>query len=193
MSVPSLPRHKLTGVCPPARGAVLAELVRTRPAPVWLVVAENLRIAEQLAEDIAFFHGATGGVGGALQTLVFPEAMAEGADMREVLKSESSPEDARRMKIGLARMLSATSESDEAHKLVDEVLAEDSGAAEALKLKATWQIQEDQIGNKVPAERHRKVVSEALRAHGSKSEGTEHNHREIRRVDSPHALGRIGS
>lgn len=71
------------------------------------------------------------------------------ADMREVLKSESSPEDARRMKIGLARMLSATSESDEAHKLVDEVLAEDSGAAEALKLKATWQIQEDQIGDAI--------------------------------------------
>ena len=89
MSVPSLPRHKLTGVCPPARGAVLAELVRTRPAPVWLVVAENLRIAEQLAEDIAFFHGATGGVGGALQTLVFPEAMAEGADMREAFAASS--------------------------------------------------------------------------------------------------------
>lgn len=71
------------------------------------------------------------------------------ADMRAVLNSASDPEDARRMKIALARMLSATGGNDEAHKLVDEVLAEDSGAAEALKLKATWYIQDDQIGDAI--------------------------------------------
>ena len=54
MSVPvTSTRYKLTGVCPPARGAVIAELARTHPSPVWIVVAPNLKSAEQLAEDIA--------------------------------------------------------------------------------------------------------------------------------------------
>jgi len=35
----TLSRFKLTGICPPARGAVLAGLLRTHAAPVWLVVA----------------------------------------------------------------------------------------------------------------------------------------------------------
>lgn len=70
-------------------------------------------------------------------------------DMREVLKAESSPDDNRRMKIGLARMLVADGQADEARTLVDEVLAEDSGAAEGLKLKATWQIQDDQTGEAI--------------------------------------------
>ncbi len=88
MSVPSLPRHKLTGVCPPARGAVIAGLVRAHPAPVWLVVAENLRAAEQLAEDIAFFHAAAG-PGTALRAHVFPESMPDGAEMREAFATSS--------------------------------------------------------------------------------------------------------
>ena len=55
----TLPRLRLTGVCPPARGAVLAGLVRGHEASVWLVVAEDLRSAEHLAEDqaIAFNCG----------------------------------------------------------------------------------------------------------------------------------------
>ncbi|MCA0271161.1 MAG: tetratricopeptide repeat protein [Proteobacteria bacterium] len=69
--------------------------------------------------------------------------------MREVLKAESNPDDSRRMKIGLARMLTSAGQPDEARKLVDEVLAEDSGAVEALKLKATWQIQDDQTGDAI--------------------------------------------
>jgi transcription-repair coupling factor (superfamily II helicase) len=44
-----LQRCRLIGVCPPARAAVLASLVRQQPAPVWLVIAEELRVAEQLA------------------------------------------------------------------------------------------------------------------------------------------------
>lgn len=70
-------------------------------------------------------------------------------DMREVLKSDSSPDDSRRMKIGLARMLTADGQPDEARTLVDEVLAEDSGAVEALKLKATWYIQDDLTGDAI--------------------------------------------
>lgn len=71
------------------------------------------------------------------------------ADMREVLKSDSTADDSRRMKIGLARMLTVNGQSDEARKLVDEVLADDSGAVEALKLKAGWQIQDDQTGDAI--------------------------------------------
>ena len=88
MPPPSLPRHKLTGVCPPARGAVIAGLLRSHPAPVWLVVAENLRAAEQLAEDIAFFHAAAG-PGAALRAHVFPESMPDGAEMREAFAASS--------------------------------------------------------------------------------------------------------
>ncbi|MBL9186381.1 MAG: transcription-repair coupling factor [Opitutaceae bacterium] len=84
----TLPRHKHTGVCPSARGAVIAALTRAHPAPVWLVVAEHLRAAEQLAEDIAFFHEAQGG-GAALRTLAFPEAMPGGGDMREAFAASS--------------------------------------------------------------------------------------------------------
>ena len=88
MSASALPRRKLTGVCPPARGAVLAELTRAHPAPVWLVVTENLKAAEHLADDVAFFHGATGGPR-ALRALVFPESMPEGGDMREAFAASS--------------------------------------------------------------------------------------------------------
>src|SRR5688572_23724481 len=86
--VASLTRRKLTGICPPARGAVTAELCRAHPAPVWLVVAENLKAAEHLADDIAFFQSAAGG-GRPQQTLVFPESMQEAGDMREAFAASS--------------------------------------------------------------------------------------------------------
>ncbi len=71
------------------------------------------------------------------------------ADMREVLKSDSDATDIRRIKIGLARMLSLTGEDDDARKLVDEVLSEDSGAVEALKLRASWLIRDDKVGDAI--------------------------------------------
>ena len=88
MAVSILPRTKLTGVCPPARGAVLAELARTQPAPVWLVVAEELKTAEHLAEDFAFFHAAIGGAR-PCATLVFPESLPDARDMREAFAASS--------------------------------------------------------------------------------------------------------
>jgi transcription-repair coupling factor (superfamily II helicase) len=89
MSVPvTLTRHKLTGVCPPARAAVFAELCRAHPAPAWLVVAEDLRTAEHLAEDVAFFHAASGNPR-PHQTLVFPESMPDTRDMREAFAASS--------------------------------------------------------------------------------------------------------
>jgi transcription-repair coupling factor (superfamily II helicase) len=81
-------RFKLTGVCPPARGAVLAELLLTHAAPVWLVVASELRTAETLAEDIAFFHGAAGGKPPP-EVLIFPESLPDSRDMREAFAASS--------------------------------------------------------------------------------------------------------
>ncbi len=88
MSVPVAQRTKLTGVCPPARGAAVARLCRDHPASVWLVVAENLKAAEHLAEDIAFFHGADAHPR-PQQTLVFPESRQDDRDMREAFAASS--------------------------------------------------------------------------------------------------------
>lgn len=83
-------RHKLTGVCPPARGVVISELARTYPAPVWIVVAGDLKSAEQLAEDIAFFHTAAHAPERLVPTtLVFPESMPENGDMREAVAASN--------------------------------------------------------------------------------------------------------
>jgi transcription-repair coupling factor (superfamily II helicase) len=87
-ALPSLSRRKLTGVCPPARGAVIADLCRRHPAPVWLVVTASLKAAEHLAEDIQFFH-TTAGDGRPQSTLVFPEAMPDGGDMREAFAASN--------------------------------------------------------------------------------------------------------
>ena len=84
-----LTRIKLTGVCPPARGAVIAELTRGHPAPVWLVIAEELKHAEQLAEDITFFHRSAGGNPASVETLVFPESMPDSRDMREAFAASA--------------------------------------------------------------------------------------------------------
>ncbi|MEO0054238.1 MAG: hypothetical protein RLZZ50_185 [Verrucomicrobiota bacterium] len=100
------PRAKHTGVCPPARGAVLARLLRSHAAPVWLVVADTLKVAEQLAEDTALFHLAHAAAGPApskprgkrtgstspnvaLETLVFPESLTESRDMAEAFAASA--------------------------------------------------------------------------------------------------------
>lgn len=88
MPVTTAQRHKLTGICPPARGAVIAELCRAHPAPVWLVVAADLRTAEHVADDVAFFHGSSGS-GRPLHPLVFPESMPEERDMRAAFAASS--------------------------------------------------------------------------------------------------------
>ena len=81
-------RFKITGVCPSARGAVLAELARAHPAPVWLVVAEDLKAAEHIAEDLAFFHSASGDAR-PWASLVFPESQPDSRDMREAFAASS--------------------------------------------------------------------------------------------------------
>ncbi|HEY3755432.1 MAG TPA: transcription-repair coupling factor [Opitutaceae bacterium] len=67
-------RVKITGICTAARGAVAAELARTQGAAVWLAICDDLKAAEQLAEDTGFFlKAAAGAVTGAA-------AVAGGAD-----------------------------------------------------------------------------------------------------------------
>ncbi len=83
-SMPSPLRHKLTGICPAARGAVVAELARTHPAPVWLVVTEEAEDAERLAEDIAVFSAAP-----PPEVRLFPEAKPDSRDMREAFAASS--------------------------------------------------------------------------------------------------------
>ncbi len=81
-------RHKHTGVCPPARGAVIAELTRQHPSPVWIIVAADLKSAEELAEDVAFFRSVDAEKH-APTTLVFPESMPDARDMREAIAASN--------------------------------------------------------------------------------------------------------
>ncbi len=55
-----LPRCRLTGVCPAAAPFVAEELLRRRPAPVWVVVAATMRAAERFTEDLALAHSLSG-------------------------------------------------------------------------------------------------------------------------------------
>jgi transcription-repair coupling factor (superfamily II helicase) len=84
----ALRRFKLTGVCPPAGGAVIEELTRVHPAPVWLVIAAETKTAEALAEDIAFFRQVAGGAQ-PFEALVFPESVPTAGDMREAFAASS--------------------------------------------------------------------------------------------------------
>ncbi len=88
MTADRLPRWKLTGVCPAARAAVLASLLRDHPAPVWLVVVEEPRAAEQLGEDLLFFHDLAARAG-PLDVRVFPESLADSRDLREAFTASS--------------------------------------------------------------------------------------------------------
>ncbi len=53
-------RSRLVGVCPAAVPFVTEALLRRRPAPVWLVIVENARAGEQLAEALALAHSLSG-------------------------------------------------------------------------------------------------------------------------------------
>ncbi|MDF9833027.1 transcription-repair coupling factor (superfamily II helicase) [Ereboglobus sp. PH5-5] len=100
MSASAIPyRAKHVGVCPPARGAVIGELVRAHPAPLWLIVVDEPKLAEQLAEDIAFFEtaGATDSptgnrklkTGNSAAIYILPESMPDTRDMREAFAASA--------------------------------------------------------------------------------------------------------
>ncbi len=82
-------RIRLTGVCAPAQGAAVADLLHQRSAPVWIVVAADLNAAERIAEDIVGF-GRTGSDGyPAAEAAIFPESMPDSRDMREAFSASS--------------------------------------------------------------------------------------------------------
>ncbi|SDS66983.1 transcription-repair coupling factor [Opitutus sp. GAS368] len=85
-SANSVPRTKLTGICPAAQTHALAELLRQHPAPVWLVIHEEAQKNDALAEDIALFHAANAGKV-PLEILSFPEAQT--GEMREAFNAAS--------------------------------------------------------------------------------------------------------
>ena len=71
------------------------------------------------------------------------------AEMQDVVKQSDPSPDTQRTKVGLARMLATVGNTVGARALVEEVLQEDSGDAEALKLKANWLILDDQVGEAI--------------------------------------------
>ncbi|KXU34184.1 transcription-repair coupling factor [Cephaloticoccus capnophilus] len=103
----------VSGVCPPARGLALAELIAAHPEQtLWLVVAPDAKTAEHLAEDIPFFQN----LGEArstktrasacdrehapkkkraapprpiIEAATFPEAMPDTRDMRDAFAASS--------------------------------------------------------------------------------------------------------
>ncbi len=68
------------------------------------------------------------------------------AEMQGILAGIEPSEESRNIKVALSQMLIATGNSVGARSLVEEVLAEDAGHIEALKLKAGWLIDDDQVG-----------------------------------------------
>ena len=96
-------------------------------------------------KDVAVFRSARAG-------FEFDKGDREGAiaEMQDILKNTTANDDeTRTIKIGLARMQLAVGNSVAARALVEEVLAEDSGHVEAVKLKATWLILDDQTGDAI--------------------------------------------
>ncbi|MEZ5776819.1 MAG: tetratricopeptide repeat protein [Paracoccaceae bacterium] len=71
------------------------------------------------------------------------------AEMEEVLADAKTSEETQRIKVNLARMVTAVGNSVRARALVEEVLAEDPSNTEALKLKGAWLIDDDDVGDAI--------------------------------------------
>ncbi|HVU16264.1 MAG TPA: transcription-repair coupling factor [Candidatus Didemnitutus sp.] len=85
-------RRKITGVCPAARAYAIARLLAAEPAPTCLVVIDEPRDVESLAEDILLFLGAASPATGSQirpEVLAYPESQADHRDMREAFNAAS--------------------------------------------------------------------------------------------------------
>ncbi len=69
------------------------------------------------------------------------------AEMQAILKDAQPSDETRKIKVGLAQMLAISGNQVGARALVEEVLAEDAGDIEALKLKGQWLIDNDEVGD----------------------------------------------
>lgn len=63
--------------------------------------------------------------------------------MESIVKGAEASDQTRRIKVMLARMMAATGNQVGARARVEEVLAEDDGNSEALKMRAAWAIEDD--------------------------------------------------
>jgi tetratricopeptide (TPR) repeat protein len=71
------------------------------------------------------------------------------AEMEDILKTAPTSQETRRIKVGLARMHTVAGNLVAARALVEEILSEDSGEVESLKLKAGWLILADEVGEAI--------------------------------------------
>ncbi len=71
------------------------------------------------------------------------------AEMEAILKDAPPSDDTRKIKVALAQMQNAVGNSVAARALVEEVLSEEAGNVEAMKLKANWLILGDQVGDAI--------------------------------------------
>ena len=71
--------------------------------------------------------------------------------METILRDAPPSEETRNIKLALAQMLIATDNAVGARARVEEVLAEDTGNVEALKMRAAWLIQDDKPGEAILA------------------------------------------
>ena len=85
--------------------------------------------------------------------------------MQDVLDNLEPSEESHRIKTALAQMLLQTGNSVGARAAVEEILAEDASNTEALKLKAGWLIDDDQVGDAILA--LRTVLDQAPRDPGT--------------------------
>ena len=71
------------------------------------------------------------------------------ADMRDLLKGAERTEQTRENEIEFARILFQAGQSEEARTLIEKVLSEDATQVDAIKFKASWLIDEDNIGDAI--------------------------------------------
>ncbi|HLP10175.1 MAG TPA: transcription-repair coupling factor [Opitutaceae bacterium] len=82
-------RSRLTGVCTAAVPFVVEELLRRRPAPIWLVLTANTRAAERLVEDLRLAHSLSGDTR-RLELAVLPPQPDPQTGMREAFAIASA-------------------------------------------------------------------------------------------------------
>ena len=77
----------------------------------------------------------------------------EGAisQLTELVNSAKPSSDSRKLKIALSQMQIENGNEQAGRALIDEVLQEDSANVEALKIKATWLIRDDRVGDAILA------------------------------------------
>ncbi len=74
--------------------------------------------------------------------------------LRDLLDGVDSTDESRKIQIALSQMLAVTGDQDGARSMVDEVLTEDPSNVDALKIKANWLIEDDQVGDAIVALRN---------------------------------------